>query len=213
MIVLCTHHKGGVGKSERAIHLAGVSHALGKRTLLIDCDTQPTAFAFHTHSPPEVVGEPVAVGPLLSVLWNPERVKLQKLIDLASFDHVVLDVDSPLENTVQRIVDDQPEKIFVPVNPQAGALTSLCDPLRVVERLERTTDFRPKVRVVPLGSDARLIKKELARIAAALSDCKIADAMPRLDDETNKARAQRKYVWRYRACADLKGYYERLLLG
>jgi chromosome partitioning protein len=58
MIVLCTHHKGGVGKTELAIHIAGILRTQQPaRTLLVDCDGQADAWTFHFGGAPAAEGQ------------------------------------------------------------------------------------------------------------------------------------------------------------
>jgi chromosome partitioning protein len=71
MKVLCTHHKGGVGKTEMAIHVTGVLRDRLERTLLLDCDSQASAWEFYFAEAPTQEKVPRQVDPRFSVLWNP----------------------------------------------------------------------------------------------------------------------------------------------
>ncbi|MGD9714248.1 MAG: ParA family protein, partial [Thermomicrobiales bacterium] len=217
MILLCTHHKGGVGKTELAIHFAGVLRRRGiERTLLIDCDGQASSWSFYLGSRPELsmVCMPKSVDPQLTVIWNPDRVALKKMLDPSAFDNVVLDVDAALADTVQTIVQDHPEHIFVPVNLQAEALLNLEDTLGVIQQLESKTMRQMKVRIVPLGSKLAAVRAEVARIMThfktLLHDCTVTSRIRNLERETNQARRERKYIWDSDGCADLENFYDRL---
>ncbi len=153
MIVLCTLHKGGVGKTELAIHVAGALRTQVARTLLVDCDSQASAWEFHFGTSPTAANEARPVDDRLSVLWNPDRVRIKG--QAADYDHFVLDLDSPLENTVQTIVQDSPDLVLIPVTRQHGALSKLKDPLAIVAQLKAKAGHGPCVRIVPLGAKNR----------------------------------------------------------
>ncbi len=138
MIVLCTHHKGGVGKTELAIHVAGILQFDFQRTLLIDCDSQASAWKFYFNEAPTQENEPRAVDQLLSVVYNPKRLRIGRLVEEGDFDHCILDIDTPLEHTVQSILQQNPDLILIPVNLQAEAILNLPDPLAVISQLEAT---------------------------------------------------------------------------
>src|SRR5690348_218238 len=98
MIVLCTHHKGGVGKTELAIHVSGVLRGQLSRTLLMDCDSQRSSWQFYFGDSPSATNDPRPVDRHLTVVWNPAKDRARKLAAIEeSYDHIVIDIDSPLE--------------------------------------------------------------------------------------------------------------------
>ncbi len=148
----------------------------------------------------------------LSVIWNPARKALKKLAEYQeNYDYFVLDIDSPLENTVTTIVQDNPNLVLIPVNLQAGALTKLHDPLEIINGLKKA-DYVPKVIIVPLGAKLADIAKELSEIDPKVRGlARIAPRMRNLEKETNQARHKRCYVWELPDCEDLQGYFQTLL--
>jgi chromosome partitioning protein len=194
VIVLCTHHKGGAGKTELAIHVTGVLRQRGvERTLLIDCDSQSSAWEFHSRQPPDRKASPRIIDPQLTLLWNPERISVKKLVADESYDHVVLDLDSPLENTVQTIVQSLPELILIPVNLQAEAVTRLRDPIAISSTLEKTIGHTMRVRIIPLGAKVPEIRKQLEQIEPKPTDLRVMPRVRDLQKETNRARREGRY--------------------
>jgi cellulose biosynthesis protein BcsQ len=213
--VLSTHHKGGVGKTELAIHVTGAL-VKGKklaRTLLVDCDGQASAWKFFFKEAPkdELKPRDVDDSHRLSAIWNPDRASIKR--NLEAFDYIVLDLDAPLEHTVQTIVQASPNLILIPVNPQAEALTNLADPLNVIAQLEKKAGHSLRTRIVPLGTRVADIRKQVEAIQANIQDLAITRRMRLLDRLTNQARRERKYIWEYETCEDLLQYYQDLALN
>jgi chromosome partitioning protein len=220
VIVLCTHHKGGVGKTELAVHVAGVLRKGVGRTLLLDCDSQASAWEFSFGEGPTAENEPRNVDEHLSVIWNPRRVRIKSLAEeRETYDHFVMDIDSPLENAVQTIVQNDPDLVLIPVNLQHEALTRLKDPLGIIARLEQKAGQeasvgRPiRVRIVPLGAKVGDVRQALDASGVRLRDCKVVQKARNLQRETNVARRERRYIWQYAGCEDMEGFYRNLLRG
>ncbi|MCI0459086.1 MAG: AAA family ATPase [Gemmataceae bacterium] len=212
MLILCTHHKGGVGKTELALHAAGALCAQLARVLLVDCDSQASAWEFHVGKSPDVENEPRAVDDRLSVIWNPGRRRIKSLADLEeTYDHFVIDIDSPLENSVQTIVQNDPDLVLIPVNLQPEALTRLPDPLTIIAALEATAAQQPRVRIVPLGAKLADVRAAFASVEKKPKDCRIAPRVRELLKETHRARKERRYIWKYSGCEDLAEYYSALV--
>jgi chromosome partitioning protein len=215
VIILCTHHKGGVGKTELAIHVAGVLQKGVDRILLLDCDSQASAWEFYFRGSPTVEKTPRAVDATLSVMWNPSRTGLRTLTETGEFGHIVIDVDSPLQNTVQAIIQDRPNLILIPISlpHEHEGLVRLGDPLTILGSLGKTAQLTSRVRIVPLGSRLSTIQARLAELGIDLPDCKAAPRLRNLQKETQRARKERRYVWEYPGCEDVADYFSSLVEG
>ncbi len=110
MIILCTHNDGGVGKTTLAVHSAGVLISQLDRTLLIDCDDQADSWQFYTGREPSKLND-IDIEDNRTVISNKNRASIKKLAKPQQYDHVVLDIDSPLQNTVQVIIGNDPDLI------------------------------------------------------------------------------------------------------
>ncbi len=213
MIILCTHNSGGVGKSTLAIHAAGALIASSEKTLMIDCDEQSDSWQFYTGRIPTQAQDADTDG-YRAVISNKER-KTIKALALKGFDHIVLDIDTPLKNTVQVIVGNNPDLVLVPVNKsqELKALRNLPKTLKVVSQLAKP-GFSPKVIVVPLGVAQESILEVIDKIDAKNkpNTCRVANAMPDLQDKMQLAiYKDRNYIWSYEGYEYLLVYFNSLI--
>ena len=146
MIILCTHNDGGVGKTTLAIHAIGALQFQLGRILLIDCDDQADSWQFYSDGIPKKLKD-VLIKDDISLIWNKDRESIKRLTKPEQYDHIVLDVDSPLQNTVKLIVDNEPDVVLVPVNKsqEIKALRNLPRTLSVIAQLEAKTGIALRV--------------------------------------------------------------------
>ena len=50
------------------------------------------------------------------VVWNKKRESVKDIAKPEEYNHVVLDIDTPLAHTVQVIIGSQPDLVLVPIN-------------------------------------------------------------------------------------------------
>jgi chromosome partitioning protein len=213
MIILCTHNDGGVGKTTLAIHATGALQSQLGRILLIDCDDQADSWQFYADGIPRK-SKDVLVKDEISLIWNNNRESIKRLTKPEQYDHVVLDMDSPLQNTVKLIVDNEPDLVLVPVNTSQAvkALRNLPRTLSVIGQLEAKTGASPRTIVVPLGVDPNDIREAMAQATDKPSRCLIAPPMPDLQQEMQVALYQdKKYIWNYPGHENLQTYFYSLL--
>ena len=150
MIILCTHNDGGVGKTTLAVHIAGVLLNRQDSTLLVDCDDQADFWQFYIDRNPEKSKDWEWLENS-TVMYNGRREAIPKELPKGQYDHIVLDINSPLKNTVQTIVGNDPDLILVPVNKsqRIKALRNLPRTLKVIAQLETKAGYAPQVVIVP----------------------------------------------------------------
>lgn len=214
MIILCTHNDGGVGKTTLAVHIAGVLISQYSKTLLIDCDDQADFWQFYTGREPGKLDK-LDIDNNRTILHNPERKSIKSLAKPQQYDHVVLDIDTPLRNTVQVIVGDDPNLILVPVNKsqKTKALRNLPRTLKVISQLSKP-GFSSKVVIVPLGIQTDAISQVIEKIDEndKPTGCKIAEEMPDLQDQMQMAiYDERKYIWDYKDCEAFYDYFSKII--
>ncbi|MCC5900180.1 MAG: ParA family protein [Phormidium sp. BM_Day4_Bin.17] len=211
-VMLCTHNSGGVGKTTLAVHLAGYLSEWGE-VLLIDCDEQADSWKFFMEKEPEV---PVDKGSArgIEVIANPERRSLKKLkVKPNQFDYVIIDIDTVLENTVQVILNADPNLIFVPLNRahMYKSIDNLASVLEMLERIDGNPVLPYSVVIVPLGIDKENIENELESIEYNSEKYLVADSMNYLSSKMDEAVYKgRKYIWDYVDLQDNKNYFEYL---
>lgn len=196
-----------------AIHAAGALVALSEKTLVIDCYEQSDSWQFYTGRTPTQAQDVDRDG-YRTVISNKER-KTIKALALKGFDHIILDIDTPLKNTVQVIIGNNPDLILVPINKsqEIKALRNLPKTLKVVSQLSKP-GFSPKVIIVPLGVASESILEVIDKIDAnnKPSSCRVANAMPDLQDKMQLAiYKDRKYIWSYEGYEYLLGYFNSLI--
>ena len=213
MIVLCTHNDGGVGKTTLAVHVAGTLQAKLSRILLIDCDDQADFWQFYSNTLPQQ-NKDIFLGEDISVIWNRKREAIRRLTKPEQYDHIVLDMDSSLQNSVEMIVGSQPDLVLVPVNAsqKIKALRNLGRTLSVIAQLAEKTGNSPRTVIVPLGVPVTEIMPTLQQTDLSNFPWEVAPAMPNLQDLMQIAIYQdRKYIWQYPDYADMLDYFSNLL--
>lgn len=216
MIVLCTHPKGGVGRTTLAIHAAGALASLLGQTLVMDCDAQADSWRFYTGTNPQAENKLSRINLRLSILWNPERRQIRRAV-LAKYakvyKHTVIDIDNLLQNTVQTILQKEPDIVLVPVNKsqQDLALVHLPTTLSVIAQLESKLGCAPQVIIVPLGISQNGISAAIQKARRLPKAYRIAPEVRDLQEPASRALVEGKYIWEYEGCEDLLDYFCSLL--
>ena len=210
-IILCTQHKGGAGKTTLAVHIAGILTTQLNRILLIDCDTQRNAWFFYFGSKPQTPLDMRDYNNRLSILWNPDREPIKRVADTETYDHIILDMTTPLPQTVKVIVDNYPDVVLIPVSKHPWAMEGLSDTLPVIAKLEEYAGFTTEVIIVPLGSQKQKIEERVQTTSELPSNYKIANRMKDLNKEVDKALKEGNFIWKYPGCENLDTYFNSLL--
>jgi len=214
-IILCTHNSGGVGKTTLAIHITGILTSRHGKTLLIDCDDQADSWQFYNSTKPTKDSEfNTIIENKLDILENKNREKItKKNVDLDEYKNIVIDINSPLVNTVITMVDNKPDFVFIPVNfsRKCQALKNLSSPLDVVVELGKTYAYSPQIIIVPLGIKREDVLDKINTIAE-MPHYKVAQEMRRVTAAMDKAiYDRRKYLWEYSEYTDIKQYFKSLV--
>lgn len=213
MIILCTHNDGGVGKTTLAVHVTGALQFQLGRTLLVDCDDQADSWQFYAEGVPQKLKD-VLVKDDISLIWNKNRESIKRLAKPEQYDHIVLDIDSPLQNTVKLIVDNQPDLVLIPVNvsQEVKALRNLPRTLSVIAQLEAKTGASSRTIIVPLGVDPNVIGKTINEVKEKPSRWLVAPPMPDVQQQMQVAiYKEKKYIWEYAGYEEMQDYFCSLL--
>ena len=212
MKIVIAQHKGGVGKTTLAVHIAGVlAENELEETLLIDCDTQSDSFRFFTRKNPNTSMELLCGMDEVSVLWNYKREKLSNKTRFTKYDHIVVDIDTQVQNSLQVITEIEPDIILIPVDKQNLSLQHLAEVLSLIAKNEGIINYPAKVKIVQMGSqhnlDDRL--KTLQNIPKYLS---YGFSIPYLDT-FDKSLSEGKYIWDYPIGMDIKTIFKGVIHG
>lgn len=214
-IILSTFNKGGVGKTTLAVHLAGaLAEDEFQRVLLVDCVDQYDSVNFISGRPPSDKLKTLKTKyPNVSVVWNPERDNLKKVIGQGQYDSVVLDLNSPAKDTVKAIVNAQPTGVFLPINRQALALGRLKDTLDLIAAMATHTGYIFPVIIVPMGSDEDSVRNALENCRDSLGSLNVKISPPITFDPEHfeNALVQGKFVWEFRGCDYVKPLLQNAL--
>ncbi|MEK8016754.1 MAG: ParA family protein [Candidatus Parabeggiatoa sp.] len=213
MIILSAFNKGGVGKTTLAVHVAGLLAETG-RVLLVDCVDQYDAFAFYCRQEPKNVldSQRAKENERLTVIWNPDQTRITRLVEPSEYEHIVLDINSPNEDTVKVIVENEPDIILLPINDQALALDKLADTLAIVAAMQKT-NYHSKVRIVPLGATKARIEECLAQIAVKPTNLQMTKRIKKHRKEFPDALQTGKFVWHYNDCEYIRDILQETIHG
>jgi chromosome partitioning protein len=193
MKIVIAHHKGGVGKTTLAIHVAGVLAEDGfDKVLVMDCDTQGDSYRFFTGILPE--DEEIKEGKdEVDVLWNPNRDKLAIKDRFTEYDHIVVDVDTRVQNGLEIIREIVPDMILIPINKDYLSLLHIEDLLKTLALQEGVINYPATVKIVQMGSNHDLNNKlsELDSKPKSL----YFDKVPNLPHEFNESLRDCEYIW------------------
>jgi chromosome partitioning protein len=213
MIILSAFNKGGVGKTTLAVHVAGLLAEEG-RVLLVDCVDQYDAFSFYCRQQPEnvLVPQRAQKNERLTVVWNPDKTRITRLVEPSEYEHIVLDINSPNEDTVKVIVENEPDIILLPINDQALALDKLADTLAIVAAMQKT-NYHSKVRIVPLGATKARIEECLAQIAVKPTNLQMTKRIKKHLKEFPDALQTGQFVWHYNDCEYIRDILQQTIHG
>lgn len=158
MKIVIAQHKGGVGKSTLAVHIAAtLSERRFSKTLIVDCDSQGDSFRFFASRFPEKPLELVSGMDNVDAMWNPQRERFSTKAAFSEYTHIVVDVDTRINNSLQIILELNPDVVFIPVDDQQLSLIHGDHVVTMINDLIGKFIYLPKVIFVQMGSDWDLL--------------------------------------------------------
>ncbi|USR90155.1 ParA family protein [Phormidium yuhuli AB48] len=189
----------------------------GSDVLMIDCDEQADFWQFFARGKqPEKNKDYHRLGDSI-VVWNKKRESVKDIAKPEEYNHVVLDIDTPLAHTVQVIIGSQPDLVLVPINTSQKdkALRNLPRTLSVMSDIGKNTGVNPRVVVVPLGVSGDSVKNVVNQIESENKpkNCRTAPALSNLQEKMQEA-IYRDYrcIWSYEGeYLQISSYFDALL--
>lgn len=145
-IIIVTNQKGGAGKTNTAVHLAGTCVRRNFKTLLIDADKQGTATKWVAQAEE---GHPYKIR-VMGLAMAEAKIAQEVKQYVEDYDIILVDcppsVDSPIPQVMLMIAD----LAIVPIVPKPGDLWASTD---LLELAERAMTLNPDLKVRLLGSN------------------------------------------------------------
>ncbi len=197
MRVLCVHHKGGVGKTTTAVHVAGVLLATGEPVLLVDGDTQADSYRFFNRGLP-----PESLTPrTLTFGTNTLTVAPVPLSDgvstlgplLRDSGHVVVDAQPNLEQIGSFLGEVRPDLVLLCVKKDdVLSFVHLGSMFAALRALHDAAGLDPVVKVVSTGADPDAFRPYIPPDAV---DHSIPPPLPFEPELMGRALLTRQFVW------------------
>ncbi|MEZ9885416.1 ParA family protein [Vibrio splendidus] len=154
MKIVVAQHKGGVGKTTLAVHLAAIlSTGRFNKTILVDCDSQGDSFWFFTSTFP---GKPLVTEcgmDDVDVIWNPDREKFSTKASFDEYRNMVVDIDTRVTNALQVIREANPDIVLIPIDNQRLSLEHGKHVIELLQEEEGTFLYPVRVVFVQMGID------------------------------------------------------------
>ena len=142
--------KGGTGKTTIAVNLAVEALSDGLKVLLIDADTQGSAFAFH-----ETRAENGY--PLFQVVMKPSKALHRQVKEFDGFDLVLIDAGGR-DSTVFRSALVASDHVIIPIQPGQFDVWTLSHVFDLIEEAAAFKKIQAKVLLNMVISRARIVK-------------------------------------------------------
>ena len=105
------NNKGGVAKTTSVINIAYAMHKVGKKVLVVDCDTQENCYSFFLTSKNTAKILPTNYDHIDHTTWNAYSSLDQA--ELESYDYVLFDLPPAMTDEVKEIINHS-DKVYVP---------------------------------------------------------------------------------------------------
>jgi chromosome partitioning protein len=162
-IIIITNQKGGAGKTNAAVHLAGTAVRRQFKTLLIDADKQGTATRWVAQAEDGQEHKIRVMGLAMAEAKIAQEVK--QYID--DYELIIVDCPPSVESPIPQVMLMIADLAIVPIVPKPGDLWASTD---LIELAERATAMNPDLKVRLLGSNVianlAMSKHSLSSMAA-----------------------------------------------
>lgn len=213
MKIVIAQHKGGVGKTTLATHVTGILADEGdEKVLLIDCDSQGDSFKFITSYPPNSRNELATGKDDVDVIWNPQREGLAKRGAYNEYDHVVVDIDTRITNSLQVISELSPDAILIPVDNQRLSVQHAKETASLIAEAEGIMSYPAAVKVIQMGSSHDL-SSTFDDVKDLPKSLNTNNKLPFLQKEFDDALNEGEYIWEDNTYEDIQGNVEEIIYG
>ena len=162
-IVIITNQKGGAGKTNAAVHLAGTAVRRQFKTLLIDADKQGTATRWVAQAEDGQEHKIRVMGLAMAEAKIAQEVK--QYVD--DYELIIVDCPPSVESPIPQVMLMIADLAIVPIVPKPGDLWASTD---LIELAERAATMNPDLKVRLLGSNVianlAMSKHSLSSMAA-----------------------------------------------
>lgn len=144
-IVSVVNQKGGAGKTNVSVHLAGTAIRRGFKTLLIDGDKQGTATQWAANAEGDAPHKIRVMG-----LANAQTKIAQEVKQyVEDYDLIIVDCPPAVDSPIPRVMLMISDLALVPVVPNPGDVWASAALLELAEVTQQTHNPELQVRVVP----------------------------------------------------------------
>ncbi|NJL55735.1 ParA family protein [bacterium] len=222
-VILCNFIKGGAGKTTLAVHITGILiERTASQVLLIDCDPRPDSWRFFSGSRPPIGSTRLSLHKGVDLWWNPPQPKGSRFKPLTKrvyedYDYIVIDADSPPEDSLTILSDALPDIFLLPIaESQSHAIEDIQPFIRDLEReirFEKDSgiDYNPIIKVVPLGISPEEIEPEIDVNEFRDVEVRICSPMRFLASEVRRSLKERILIWNYPDLEDMESYFVSLI--
>ena len=130
----------------------------------------------------------------VDVLWNYKREKLSNKNMFSAYDHIVVDIDTAVQNALQVIIEIEPDIILIPIDKQYCSVKHLDEVLSLIARNEGITYPIANVKIVQMGSNHDL-NSILNTYENKPKYLDFHFSIPNLEVDFNESLRDGRYVW------------------
>jgi cellulose biosynthesis protein BcsQ len=104
------NHKGGCSKTTAVINITYVLQKIGKKVLVVDCDSQMNCFSFFQSGKNQITFQPSKYENVFNATWNTYK----NSDEAKDFDYVLFDMPPAMTDEVKEIIRHC-DAVFVPI--------------------------------------------------------------------------------------------------